>query len=53
MFQRLHPKSDYTGIGIGLAICKKIIRNHKGFINATGDPGIGSVFSIFVPVNES
>ncbi len=53
LFQRLHPKSDYTGTGIGLAICKKIIRNHKGFINATGNPGIGSVFSIFMPVIES
>lgn len=53
LFQRLHPKSDYAGTGIGLAICKKIMRNHKGFINATGDPGIGSIFSIFIPVNES
>ncbi|HZK65497.1 MAG TPA: ATP-binding protein [Puia sp.] len=53
LFQRLHPKSGYTGTGIGLTICKKIIRNNKGFINATGDPGIGSVFSIFIPVNES
>lgn len=53
LFQRLHPKSGYTGTGIGLAICKKIIRNHKGFITATGDPGVGSIFSIFIPANES
>jgi PAS domain S-box-containing protein len=52
LFQRLHPKSDYTGTGIGLAICKKIVRNHKGFISATGELGIGAVFSIFIPLTE-
>jgi light-regulated signal transduction histidine kinase (bacteriophytochrome) len=49
LFQRLHGQSDYPGTGIGLAICKKIVQNHKGEINATGEPGKGSVFNIYLP----
>ena len=49
MFQRLHSKETYSGTGIGLAICKKIIENHNGTITATSTPGAGSVFSIFLP----
>ncbi|MEO8151026.1 MAG: ATP-binding protein [Bacteroidia bacterium] len=50
LFQRLHGKSEYTGTGIGLAICKKIMQNHSGFINATGQPGIGATFNIYLPL---
>lgn len=50
LFKRLHGKSDYEGTGIGLAICKKIVQKHDGFIRALGTPGIGSVFSIYLPV---
>jgi len=49
LFQRLHDKSKYSGTGIGLAICKKIIQNHNGIITAEGKPGIGSTFNIFLP----
>jgi PAS domain S-box-containing protein len=52
LFQRLHPKSLYQGTGIGLAICKKIVENHNGFIKATGSPGIGSEFLIYIPANH-
>ena len=49
LFQRLHNKSDYPGSGIGLAICKKIVENHHGFITAEGKPGIGATFTIYLP----
>ncbi|MFT3908407.1 MAG: PAS domain-containing protein [Ferruginibacter sp.] len=52
LFQRLHGASDYLGTGIGLAICNKIMRNHDGFISAVGNPGVGSVFNIYLPVKE-
>jgi signal transduction histidine kinase len=50
LFQRLHSKSEFEGTGIGLAICKKIIQNHNGFITAKGIPGIGATFNIFIPM---
>ena len=49
LFQRLHSRQEYAGTGIGLSICKKIMRNHKGFISATGQPGSGAVFSMYFP----
>ena len=50
IFQRLHPAHKYPGTGIGLAICKKIMENHKGFIDAKSVFGEGSVFTIYFPV---
>jgi signal transduction histidine kinase len=50
LFQRLHSRQEYAGTGIGLAICKKIMRNHKGFIAATGQEGTGAVFSVYFPI---
>ncbi|NNE76793.1 MAG: PAS domain-containing protein [Pricia sp.] len=49
VFQRLHPKSQYSGTGIGLAICKKIIENHHGYIYASSEVGKGSAFIFFLP----
>ena len=46
VFQRLHNQSEYQGTGIGLAICKRIVENHGGSIQATGKPGEGVSFDI-------
>ncbi len=49
LFKRLHGAENYSGTGIGLAICKKIINHHKGFIKAESEKGKGSCFMIFLP----
>jgi light-regulated signal transduction histidine kinase (bacteriophytochrome) len=50
LFYRLHSNKDYSGTGIGLAICKIIVENHKGFIFAEGYPGKGAVFTIYLSI---
>ncbi len=50
MFQRLHSNKEIEGTGIGLALCKKIVDEHKGFISARGEINKGSTFVVSLPV---
>ncbi len=49
VFSRLHSQSDYEGSGVGLALCRKIMQNHKGFIIAEGQHNKGATFSLYFP----
>ncbi|MAQ75072.1 MAG: hypothetical protein CL613_01915 [Aquimarina sp.] len=50
-FKRLNPKDKYPGTGIGLAICKKIMDLHNGFIDIESNEKGGSVFSLYFPLS--
>jgi PAS domain S-box-containing protein len=52
IFQRLHTKSEFTGTGIGLAMCKKIAQNHNGEIYAFSKEGKGAEFVVVLPLEK-
>jgi signal transduction histidine kinase len=52
MFQRLHSQQAYPGTGIGLALCKKIVEKHNGFISALSKEKEGSTFIVSLPYDQ-
>ncbi len=50
IFQRLHTQNSiYQGKGVGLAICKRVMINHEGYITATAEQGVGATFNLYFP----
>lgn len=48
VFKRLHGRDKYQGTGMGLAICRKIVDRHEGFIVASGETNVGAEFCIWL-----
>lgn len=52
MFRRLHNNGDYSGTGVGLALCKKIAELHHGFISARSRINEGATFIVSFPIKH-
>jgi PAS domain S-box-containing protein len=52
IFQRLHTREVYSGTGIGLALCQKVVNNHHGKIYAEGEENKGACFFIILPLQR-
>ena len=49
VFARLHSTAEYSGSGVGLALCRKIMKTHNGYITAAGSPDNSASFALFFP----
>lgn len=52
IFQRLNTRQSFSGTGIGLALCKKIVLNHNGHITASSQENKGATFSVILPKKQ-
>lgn len=53
LFQRLHGRQEYSGTGIGLALCRKIVNRHSGTISVDSELGRGTCFTIKLPLTQT
>lgn len=51
-FERLHSKDQYEGNGLGLALCRKIVKRHNGSITAAGEKDNGTEFTVILPLRH-
>lgn len=52
MFQRLHTREEYPGMGVGLAVCRRIVERHGGRIWVEPGEGEGAVFRFTLPADH-
>ena len=53
IFERLNNQEQYSGTGIGLALCQKIVQHHHGGIRAEGKENDGAIFYVLLPLTQS
>lgn len=53
IFERLNNQEQYSGTGIGLALCRKIVQHHHGGIHAEGKENDGAIFYVLLPLTQS